>query len=226
MILWTFLAQAAPSSLPDGVASLRTFFRDGGIFIYPLILTSVIGVTVIVFKALSLRRKTVVPEALALKIEALEKGYTEGQWQAVEGEFRRGDSTLSRLGSLAVRHSGKPHAEITHAVETAARGEMVRIHSGIQTLDVIITVSPLLGLLGTVSGLVAVFRGLSDTSDHLAIARGISEALHTTIFGISIAVGAVIAHGWFTRRIELMTTRLEGVLADLTRLCSQPGSQS
>jgi biopolymer transport protein ExbB len=70
---------------------------------------------------------------------------------------------------------------------------------------------------------VNVFRGLSDASDHLAIARGIAEALHTTIFGISIAVVAVVAHGWFMRRIELMTARLESVLADLSRLCAKQG---
>lgn len=213
------LAQVPPDS---PLQSFQRFFQDGGFFIYPLFLASIICVTVTVFKAISLRRATVVPEALAREIEGLESGTTAGRWEAIQNEFKRGQSTLGRLGALAVRNTGKSHDEINHAVEVAARGEMVRLHSGIQILDAPMTVAPLLGLLGTVSGLVAVFKGLSDTSDHIAIARGISEALHTTIFGICIAVVAVISHGWFTRRIELMTSRLECVLADLARVCARP----
>ena len=217
---------AAAISNASSLDTLVSFFRDGGLFIYPLVLSSVIGITVIVFKFVSLRRSTIVPEGLALEIESIDENSSAAKWEALQNRFGRGDSALARLGAVTLRHSGKPQVEITSAVESAARGEMLRIHSGIQTLDVLITVAPLLGLLGTVSGLVNVFRGLSDASDHLAIARGIAEALHTTIFGISIAVVAVVAHGWFMRRIELMTARLESVLADLARLCAKPGSNA
>jgi biopolymer transport protein ExbB len=212
------LAQAPPAA---GENPVLIFFRDGGLFMYPLVIASLVGVTVIVFKLLSLRRERIVPEGLARKIEAFDASGGREGWEPLANDFRLGHSTLARLGAVAVKHAGKPQSEIAHAVEAAARGELVRIHSGIQTLDVLITIGPLLGLLGTVSGLVAVFRGLSDTSDHLAIARGIAEALHTTIFGISIAVGAVVAHGWFTRRIELMTSRMESLLADLSHLFGQ-----
>jgi len=222
----SLLMPLAETIAVDPLQALKSFFSEGGFFIYPLVLASVVALMVTVFKAISLRRATVVPEGLAREIESMEEGSTAGRWEALQREFRRSPSTLGRLGSLALKHAGKTQAEITHVVEAAARGEMVRIHSGIQTLDVIITVAPLLGLLGTVSGLVAVFRGLSDASDHLAIAKGIAEALHTTIFGISIAVGAVLSHGWFTRRIELMTTRLECVMADLSRICAKAGSPS
>ncbi len=215
------LISAELTTASDGANAVVNFFRDGGLFIYPLVLASVVGLMVIVFKLISLRRSTIVPEALAVEIESLDENSESGKWEMLQNRFRRGDSALARLGGVVFKHSGKPQVEITHAVESAARGEMVRIHSGIQTLDVLITVAPLLGLLGTVSGLVNVFRGLSDASDHLAIARGIAEALHTTIFGISIAVVAVVAHGWFMRRIELMTARLESVLADLSRLCAK-----
>jgi biopolymer transport protein ExbB len=215
------LISAELTTASDGANAVVTFFRDGGLFIYPLVLASVVGLMVIVFKLISLRRSTIVPEALAVEIESLDESSETGKWEMLQNRFRRGESALARLGGVVLRHSGKSQSEITNAVESASRGEMVRIHSGIQTLDVLITVAPLLGLLGTVSGLVNVFRGLSDASDHLAIARGIAEALHTTIFGISIAVVAVVAHGWFMRRIELMTARLESVLADLSRLCAK-----
>jgi biopolymer transport protein ExbB len=63
-------------------------------------------------------------------------------------------------------------------------------------------------------------------ADHLAIARGIAEALNTTIFGLAIAVPCVIAHGYFTRRIELLTVRLESLLSDLCEACQGDSSKA
>ena len=97
----------------------------------------------------------------------------------------------------------------------------MHLHAGIGVLDTVITIAPLLGLLGTASGLVLIFQGLGDNSDHLAIARGIAEALTTTIFGLAIAVPCVVAHGYFIRRIEMLTARLESLLASLATVCGK-----
>jgi biopolymer transport protein ExbB len=93
-------------------------------------------------------------------------------------------------------------------------------------IDTIITIAPLLGLLGTASGLVTIFQGLGDNSDHLAIARGISEALTTTIVGLAIAVPCVVAHGYFIRRIEMLTARLESLLTDFSSNLEKPNSNA
>jgi biopolymer transport protein ExbB len=66
-----------------------------------------------------------------------------------------------------------------------------------------------------------IFQGLGETTNHLAIARGIAEALNTTIAGLAIAVPCVIAHSYFTRRIEMLTARLESLLADLAHVCAK-----
>ncbi len=106
-------------------------------------------------------------------------------------------------------------------MESAAREETVHLHAGIAVIDTIITIAPLLGLLGTASGLVTIFQGLGENSDHLVIARGISEALTTTIVGLAIAVPCVVAHGYFIRRIEMLTARLETLLTSLTSACER-----
>ena len=126
---------------------------------------------------------------------------------------------------MAVRHRGKPQQDIVLAVEASAREETSRLHAGIGVLDIVITVAPLLGLLGTASGLVAIFEGLGESADHIAIARGIAMALNTTIFGLAIAVPCVVAHGYFTRRIEVFTARLESLLADLAQVCQRPANR-
>jgi biopolymer transport protein ExbB len=193
-----------------------TFLQKGGVFIYPLILCSIAGLTAIGFKALSLARQRIVPDRLAAALDNIESGDPD----PVIAELNQGGSTLARLGAVAMKHHGKPADEISRAVEASAREEAVKMHAGIGVLDVVITVAPLLGLLGTASGLVTIFQGLGETTDHLAIARGIAEALNTTIFGLAIAVPSVIAHSYFTRRIERLTARMESVMTSFVSSCS------
>lgn len=205
-------------------AALKTsweFLEKGGVFMVPLCITSIIGMMAIIYKFLSLARNRVIPDDLARKVIDFEKLAAEDQATPILKEFEKGESTLARLCHVAIRHRGKPQSDIVQSVEASAREETSRLHAGIGVLDIVITVAPLLGLLGTASGLVTIFQGLSDAADHLAIARGIAEALNTTIFGLTIAVPCVISHGYFTRRIEVLTARLESLLADLAHICQK-----
>jgi biopolymer transport protein ExbB len=193
------------------------FLNKGGVFMYPLIFCSIAAIAAICFKALSLTRSRTAPSGLAQALESKESSLSE----AVKNQANVGASALARLTAVALDNRGQPKADITQAIESAAREEVVKMHAGIGVLDVVITVAPLLGLLGTASGLVTIFQGLGETTDHLAIARGIAEALNTTIFGLAIAVPCVIAHSFFTRRIERFTARLEAILANFANTCSR-----
>jgi biopolymer transport protein ExbB len=195
------------------------FLLQGGLFMIPLALCSIIGMMAILYKFLALASKRVIPESLAYEVAAFEHRLAEGKPDPMLRQFQEGKSTLARLCSIALKHRGKTVAEITQAVESSAREESVHLHAGIGVLDVVITVAPLLGLLGTASGLVVIFEGLGETTDHVAIARGIAVALNTTIFGLTIAVPCIIAHGYFIRRIEMLTARLEGLLGNLVHVC-------
>ncbi len=205
-----------------GINIVWQFLHDGGVFMFPLGITSIAGVMAILYKLLSLSNNRVIPNALAREVGQFPQRIVTDQVEPILKEFEKGSSTLARLAAIVVKHRGKPRAEITHAVESAAREETFHLHAGIAVLDTIITIAPLLGLLGTASGLVRIFQGLGDNSDHLAIARGISEALTTTIVGLAIAVPCVIAHGYFSRRIERLTARLESLLAALAFACEKP----
>lgn len=211
---------------PDSLASVSEafhaswdFMTRGGLFMIPLALTALAGMTAILFKFLSLSRQRVIPDQLAFKLSRLQELESAGQDAELEAELRHGQSSLARLAEVALRHRDQSQRDIFVAVEASAREESSRLHAGIGVLDVVITVAPLLGLLGTASGLVTIFDGLSDSADYMAIALGIAKALNTTIFGLAIAVPCVVAHGYFTRRIEVLTARLESLLADLAQAC-------
>jgi biopolymer transport protein ExbB len=194
-----------------------SFLKKGGPFMIPLIFCSIAAITAIGFKALSLTRSRIVPTGLAQALESIEGSLSE----TVKNQAKAGTSSLARLAAVALAQQGQPKADITQAIESASREEVVKMHAGMGVLDVSITVAPLLGLLGTASGLVTIFQGLGETTDHLAIARGIAEALNTTIFGLAIAVPCVIAHCFFTRRIEQFTARMETILATFASTCSR-----
>jgi biopolymer transport protein ExbB len=212
----------AANSLNNALQTSWAFLLKGGVFMIPLSVTSIVGMTAILYKFLSLSANRVIPDELARQVERFEDLTAADQTEPVLKEFEKGESTLARLAAVAVRHRGKAQGDIILAVEASARMETSRLHAGIGVLDIVITVAPLLGLLGTASGLVTIFQGLSDSADHLGIARGIAIALNTTIFGLAIAVPCVVAHGYFTRRIEVLTARLESLLADLAHVCQKP----
>ena len=197
------------------------FFSKSGPFIIPLILTSIAGVMAVIYKFLSLTSNRVIPPALVRNLAVYNGDPSSPGSAPALREIQEGQSTLARLAGVAVKHSGKPREEILQSVEASSRQESVRLHAGIGVLDIVITVAPLLGLLGTASGLVTIFRGLGETNDNSRIALGIAEALYTTISGLAIAVPCVIAHSFFLRRIESLTARLEILLSDLISVCQR-----
>jgi biopolymer transport protein ExbB len=219
-----FPAQFIALDSTSALKAISEFFLKGGKFMIPLAITSVAGMMAILYKFLSLSNGRVVPRKLALEISQIHDRMPANREAPLVEEISKGQSVLARLAAIAVKRRGQTRSEITHAVESAAREETLHLHSGIAVLDTVITIAPLLGLLGTASGLVLIFQGLGENSDHLAIARGIAEALTTTIFGLAIAVPAVIAHGYFVRRIEMLTARLETLLGDLASVFAKPNS--
>jgi biopolymer transport protein ExbB len=99
---------------------------------------------------------------------------------------------------------------------------MVRLEKGLVVLEVIIGIAPLIGLIGTVSGLVHVFASLgvsAGSADPKQIARGISEALNCTVFGLGIAVPSLVAFVYFSKKVEVLSVEMESLVTDLLSKC-------
>lgn len=223
--MWNELILAQqPVSAQNAFQTVWDYFHAGGYFMYPLLLCLLVGFTVMIFKLLSLRRANILPPALAMQVDRFEDHVEAGTTEPLLEEFTRGKTALARLALIAVKNRGKPQADISDAVQTAARLEILHLNAGMTALDVVIVVSPLLGLLGTASGLAFLFQEMGkagDMSDAQRIAQGIAVALNTTIFGLAITVPGVIAQSFFNRKIESFTTELEMLLGKLVHVCQK-----
>lgn len=163
------------------------FLKGAGLFIYPLGLCSLLGLTVILERFYSLRSSRIFPESLSKRL-------LENPDLPVHGE-----SSLERLVRLV--RMDRPDREGLHAY---LRLEIDGLQRGLFILDVIVSVAPLLGLMGTVAGLVNVFgrTGESGLPDPQVFSEGIALVLSTTLIGLAIAIPCLMAVSYFNRRVE------------------------
>ncbi len=197
------------SSEPAAWQVVWGFFQQGGWFMLPIILCSIVAVAVIVYKWMTLGKSLIIPEGLVNKIEYIEEYLAKGSLGQLEEEFKAGETPLARLCYVAFSNAWRREGKVQEAVQSSAREEIVKMNAGMSILEVVITIAPLLGLLGTASGLVTVFSHVGLGADHASVGRGISMALNTTVAGLAVAVPTVIAHSHFNRKIETMSARLE-----------------
>jgi biopolymer transport protein ExbB len=172
--------------------------KGAGLLIYPLTLCSIIAVYIICERLFALRKEAVLPDDLVDKI--------------IEGKMPDGGrhSVMARIVEYAGRH--KDDAE---AVKAFARLEINRMERGIPYLDVIYVAAPLLGLTGTVTGLLRVFGQISPETglpDPVAFTKGVSLALSATLIGLLVALLALVPAGYLQRKIENYAAKIDLLL--------------
>lgn len=197
---------------------LWDFLLSGGVFMAFIALCSFVAVTVGIHRALSLRWDAVIPPALRSHLQRCGDLFESGDAGRLLAALRRDPSPVARIGAVALSGEFESREAASEAVTATAKEQMVKLEKGMGVMEVVITIAPLLGLLGTVSGLVSVFATLGaqgDVSDPTLIAAGIAVALNTTIAGLVVAVITVVLHSYFARRLERIAARLEVIAGHL-----------
>lgn len=198
----------------------------GGIVMIPLLLTSVIGLAVVIERAFFLRKRRILRPEFVQKIEALDA--PEDVEHLVQGVSGRSGPFLN-IVRVGLDHRGRPREEVREAIIDQGRQEARTLERGLVILETVAGIAPLLGLLGTVIGMIKVFRvitqqGLGQTQ---ALSGGISEALLTTVVGLSIAIPALVAYNYFNHKVEDLVLEIEkysGQLLTKMELHSREGS--
>ena len=173
-------------------------FKGAGLLIYPLGLCSLIAIYILCERLYALRQDAVLPNDL---VDAI-----------VEGKAQPGGrhSVLARVVEFANSHKTDPEA-----VKAFARLEINRMERGIPYLDVIYAAAPLIGLTGTVTGLLQVFSQISPETglpDPAAFTKGVALALSATVIGLAIAIPSLVGSGFLQRKVENYAARIDLLL--------------
>ena len=192
------------------------------IFFYTaLILTSIVAVTVIIERGIALRWEKTIPSAVAEGVQNYQSAHDIGRLQATCEQY---PSPLSRLLLFATEHLNWPKTENTQLLETRARHEVTKLERGLVVLEIIIGIAPLLGLVGTIYGLIVLFGGWQQNSAETAkFAQGISLALRATLMGLLIAIPALIGWSYYSKKVENLSVEMESLCDEFLRkhYCSE-----
>ncbi len=174
--------------------------KAGGWPMIPLILLSVLAMTIIVERAWTLRRRAVLPPGLGKEVRTWAAG---GKLDPAHIESLRATSPLGALLAAALDVRNRPRDQIRERIEDVGRHLVHRMERYLNTLGSISAAGPLLGLFGTVVGMIQMFLGILDhgIGDVNQLAGGIGKALVCTAAGMIVAIPALIAHRWFRGRI-------------------------
>lgn len=171
------------------------------IIISVLLLASVIGLTFIIERGLALRASKIIPPAVE---GALANFRSIEDLPMLRRTCEQNPSPFSRLLIVAEEHRAWPRTENASALETTARHEVSRLERGLVILEIVVGVAPLLGLVGTVYGLITLFGTLGATglADNNALARGIAYALNATLLGLLTAIPSLIAWSYYSKKVD------------------------
>jgi biopolymer transport protein ExbB len=184
------------------------FLRQGGPVMWPLLICSVLAVAIIVERMINLRPAKVLPED---EVEHLGSLIGGGLLEQAEDYCERRPGPLTNIVAAALEARGESADSNRQVVVDQGRQEVPRLQRYLGILGTVASVSPLLGLLGTVLGMIEVFQVVSSQGIGQAesLAGGISEAMITTATGLTIAIPALVAYNAFSDRANAMILEME-----------------
>jgi biopolymer transport protein ExbB len=175
--------------------------------IWPLILTSIIGVAIILERFWSLRKSQIIPDGLMVEIKTMIK---QNNLDNNKVNILKNSSPLGDILAVAIAKRKDSVEEIKSALDERAGFIVHNLERYLGVLVTIATVAPLLGLFGTIIGMVELFSSFTSSGHDVAVfARGISIALYNTAGGIVVAVPAMIAYRFFRSKIDNYLNEME-----------------
>lgn len=184
------------------------FFNKGGFMMYPLLLSSIIGLSIMIEKMITMRRKKVIIPEIVNVIENI-KNYDDIDLAISICNKHRG--SFANIIQLGLNNKDLPKEELKEILNDNGRQEVFTLEKGLGILETIAGIAPLMGLLGTVIGILKVFEVIKTEGMGHAnmMAGGISEALITTIAGLVVGIPALIVYNYYTNKAEGLILEIE-----------------
>jgi biopolymer transport protein ExbB len=201
-------AAGAAADTPGLPARIWAGFRKGGPLMWVLLVTSIIGLTYALERMMSLRRRTHLPRGLA---ERVERALRAGEFEKARAVVKNGEGALAAIlrGLLARRRATR--AERERILEDETGRVLWDLRRNVRPVGMVSSISPLLGLLGTVIGLILAFQeaATKGMDDPAHFAAGIYEALYTTAFGLTVAIPFLLLHHYLRGRSDSIVRAAE-----------------
>lgn len=204
-------------------------FVKGGVVMWPIVIGSVLALALFLERLWSLRREKVAPEGFRIRIRRLIR---EEKLSEAEILCQENASALAMVAKAAVKEAGKSRAEIKEVVSEVGRREVSYMERFVDWLGTIAAVEPLMGLLGTVVGLISAFRsveanvGAGKGVNPGDLAAGIWVAMITTAAGLIVAIPAYIGYRYLQGRVDLLVVEMEEDAMGFADLLASNGSGS
>ncbi|HHB11699.1 MAG TPA: MotA/TolQ/ExbB proton channel family protein [Chromatiales bacterium] len=191
--------------------------RAGGWLMVPILLGSVLAMAIVLERLWSLRTRRVMPPGL---LDRVLRAYQKGALSDKQITNLREGSPLGRILAAGLAYRDAPREVMKEVIEDTGRHVAHGLERYLNTLGTIAAVSPLLGLLGTVLGMIQVFSVITSVGvgDPTELASGISQALITTAAGISVAVPALIFHRYFRGKVNRLVVEMEAEALKLVEM--------
>lgn len=187
-----------------------TLFHKGGPVMYLMLLCSFLVVTITVERFIYYRNATTDTSAFIRKLQPLIERQRIGEAIQLCEQLPKAVSQVALQGLLAYQRG----SQIENALESAATLTTAKLRQYLNYLSAIVTLSPLLGLLGTVVGMITTFSVLNmKAGQPMAITGGVGEALIATATGLTVAVLSFVVHVYFSHRVDSLITDMESVCA-------------
>ena len=192
---------------------MNEFITAGGIFMWPLLACSVLIIAFSIERSWFLQKRLICPDGLSNQIKTLMDN------DMIDKRHAEEIANLSSLGFLlinCIKYKNLPRENLESKIEEKAAEVQYSLERNLTMLGTTATISPLIGLLGTVAGMITAFTGLTETSgaNPDLLAAGISQALITTAFGLLIAVPGLVLHKYFEHKIKYLLISLQAEVSD------------
>ena len=197
---------------------MMNYILQGGVIMLPIVLCSILACGIVIERLWNLRRKRILRYDILHRIEELLR---EQKIPEATTLCKRHQSTMTRILLVAILNYDRPKAEIKEMIEEHGRQEVPVLERYLTSLGTIASISPFLGLLGTVVGLLKVFEAISQTggvTNAAVLSEGIHNALITTVAGLCVAIPSLVAYNYFARKAEGLILEVERVALRLLNI--------
>lgn len=211
----------------DEGTSLVDLLQKGGPLMYPLYLCSIIVVAFAIERSVRLRRSAILPPDVVDRIRRISSSENRLSPRELLDELKHHPSPIARVITSGLRRADRPLIELEKAIEDAGQREADTLRRGCRVLSVVSSVAPLLGLLGTVVGMIKAFMTVAAREEALGrtelLAGGIYQALVTTAAGLCIAIPALVLYFIFVDKVDRLVSEMDTISIDLVETLKARG---